>query len=508
MTKKVVTGLLFALILVVVVPVIGVAGRIEFDGCLILAAICFCVFWIFFFFYRAPEENENFFKQHRMEMSFICFCFFFYFAWSVLIPYNQAPDEQMRYWIPLYIFRHNALPVGNETEIVNIVWGQSYAFQPILAYQIQAIAMEIASAFGMAEDHLFYAARLVNVLISTGTITIAIMIGQKLFTGRKIMLFAGLIGLWPMFAFISAYVNNDALGFFAAMLIVYAWLVGRERQWDLRACSLLGIGMSVCLLSYYNAYGFLFCSAFIYAADFFIHRKAWSWKRFVGYGLIMLAICAVLAGWWFVRSALLHNGDFLGLSTSNEMAEELAQPQFKPSQIKTPQNSGLSFFQMLVTRFNHQHGWIVASGISLMGVFGSFNIAMGIKNYIFLFSLLASGFLLFLIAWWQTKRRQMTIEDWVWGITMILAAIFPVALCLYYSYTSDYQPQGRYFLSSLIPVMIAMSYGFIWFDQKINGLNVLTERHWHLPVPCIIVAVEMLSVFSALCKTLFAVYAG
>ena len=59
-------------------------------------------------------------------------------------------------------------------------------------------------------------------------------------------------------------------------------------------------------------------------------------------GLAVVGICAVLAGWWFVRSALLHDGDFLGMRTSAALAEQLAQPAYKPSQHVTPMSSGYS----------------------------------------------------------------------------------------------------------------------------------------------------------------------
>ena len=507
---EILTVFFLAAVIWLSVPDLMKGGRIQYDVYLSMATILFCLFWVDWCLLRGrnKESGAHFLCKYQTEILFVAFCFFMYLAWSVIIPFNQAPDEEMRYLIPKFIYNHGYLPVGNESEIVNKVWGQSYAFQPILAYQVQALAMTAASVLGMAEGQLFYAARFVNVLISTGTVIIALQIGNQFFKGKNALFFAGLIALWPQFVFISVYVNNDALGFFSAMLIFYCWLLGRKKHWNLKTCILLGIGLSLCSLSYFNAYGFIFCSALLYAGDYFAHRREWSAKRFIGYGCMILAICALLAGWWFVRSALLHNGDVLGLTSSSQLAEQIAQPAFKPSQMKNPQNSGLSFIQMLYTPFNKQKGWIYAAAMSFVGVFGNASVAMDLKYYLLLAAELMVGMGAFLVMWFREKRQEMTASDAVWGVTLVMAILCPVCLCLYYSYTSDYQPQGRYFLSALIPAGYLIVLGYNWFEKKINIW--VSEKGLlggiRLPVEKSLVIMQALTIFAVLSNSLFAVY--
>ena len=50
----------------------------------------------------------------------------------------------------------------------------------------------------------------------------------------------------------------------------------------------------------------------------------------------------------------------------------------------------------------------------------------------------------------------MCIRD---SLCMVLTMIIPVALSIYYSYTSDFQPQGRYIMSLLIPLMLFTTIG-------------------------------------------------
>ena len=47
--------------------------------------------------------------------------------------------------------------------------------------------------------------------------------------------------------------------------------------------------------------------------------------------LVALAAAFLVGGWFFIRNAVLHDGDFLGMRTIQESAEEHAQEDFKPS---------------------------------------------------------------------------------------------------------------------------------------------------------------------------------
>ncbi|SDY46608.1 ArnT family glycosyltransferase [Eubacterium barkeri] len=457
-------------------------------------------------------QITRFCKNYYLEILFILFIFTIYMCWAILIPFNQAPDEQMRYLIPKFIFNHGTLPLGDHPEIVNRTWGQSYAYQPILAYQIAAVAMKIGAFFGMPENSLYLSARVCNVLFGTGTAILALAIGRRAFPGKYQFLFPVLLCLWPEVIFINAYVNNDALAFFAATLIFYAWILGHQREWDLRSCIVLALGLSLCFLSYYNAYGFIFCSAFLYAAEYYLNRKKWPLKRFLGYGLMIIGICAVLAGWWFVRSAILYDGDFLGLAASNALAEKLAQPDFKPSAHMTPQNQGYSLLQMLIgpiTLYGHgSRGWLFNSVISIIGVFGNASIAMSMASYLLMGGMVLGGLICAFFCWWCTKRKGMGSYDWIWGMTLFLAILMPVSIGIYYSYTSDYQPQGRYIITLLIPLLYLITWGYIWFQEWINEKLMLLRMHWQLPVQEGLMGMVSCVSFVALCGTLFNYYHG
>ena len=65
-----------------------------------------------------------------------------------------------------------------------------------------------------------------------------------------------------------------------------------------------------------------------------------------------------------------------------------------------------------------------------------------------------------------------TSQKWLTSLTMILAIIIPSALALYYSYTFDFQPQGRYYLPMVVPFMYFLTIGF----EKLVALVVLIVK--------------------------------
>ena len=47
--------------------------------------------------------------------------------------------------------------------------------------------------------------------------------------------------------------------------------------------------------------------------------------------------------------------------------------------------------------------------------------------------------------------------------------MIPIILSIKYSYSIDYQPQGRYIMSILIPIALFMSIGYEYFSEFIEN---------------------------------------
>lgn len=422
------------------------------------------------------EKKNKFLKlitkekwQLWAEVVIIFTAFIIYFSLSCYLPVEKAPDEYMRYDVAEYIFSYHRLPAGYAEEIRNPIWGFSYAFTPYLPSVIAAGLMRIVSFFGGSGTVLIIASRFGNVLAATGCTALAFKIGRKMFSGwdSSLMYTAG-IGVLPQFVFLAAYLNNDIPAVFASMLILLSWLVGRERHWDHKSCILLEIGISLCALTYYNAYGWILCSILYFVVtvlrDQTLRQKG---KHLVLRGGLIAGVVLLLAGWFFIRNAIIYDGDFLGMKTSLEYGEMYAQEEYKPSNRVTFENEGKSLRAML-----DETEWLEDSVDSFFAVFGYMNILVSQKYYDFYRLLLRIGILGFL---WGCIRKKAKGNGLLYGCC-IACTIIPVVLSAINSYSSDYQAQGRYFMPALPAVMLLVTQGYRWLEDELSFLK-LKKRY-------------------------------
>ena len=80
---------------------------------------------------------------------------------------------------------------------------------------------------------------------------------------------------------------------------------------------------------------------------------------------------------------------------------------------------------------------------------------------------------------WKKEHRGGIKQQVVFYGSMVLFCVITIGLSIYYSYTWDFQPQGRYILPVLIPLMylvtlgVEKAYGLVewcfgWLAQKIS----------------------------------------
>lgn len=405
-------------------------------------------------------------KQKIAEIIFVTILTIICFVWSIKMPYKYGSDEEMKMDICQYIYENNKLPNGGDEAVRDENWGISYSFTPILDYMISAGFMKVTAIFTTDFQALLVAARLPSVLSYMGLLIMVIKISKKLFN-KKILqwLFRILIACLPQLIFLGSYINNDCFAVFCISLIIYSWLKGIETKWNIQSCISLGIGIGLCALSYYNAYGYILTSVILFVASFIINQKEhFLKKQFWKKGFIIFVIAFALSGWWFIRSAYLYNGDFLGLKTTDEYGEKYALDKYKPSHRITPKKQGQTLIQML---FGDQ--WIWQTVRSFVAVFGNMTVMFPIQYYIFYIIL----YIIALIGSFLYTRKNKKSEIYkidknkrILEIIFKINVIIPLILSMYYSYFSDFQAQGRYIMPIVIP--------FMYFITK--GINYITKN--------------------------------
>lgn len=380
---------------------------------------------------------------------------------AISMPSNSGPDEGMKMDICKFIAENNRLPHGGEDAVRDITWGISYGFTPILSYIFGGLLMKVTLIFTQDLHTLYVTARMVSCLCYCIMGVFVIKIGDKLFKNKYYKwIFITLTTMLPQVLFIGSYINNDALALMSIAIIVYAWIIGLESKWSIRSCITLAIGIGLCALSYYNAYGYILTSIIVFITYYIVNKI--NYKEFIKKAFLISFITLAISGWWFVRSYIIYDGDFLGLKTTDAYAEKYAIDELKPSNRTTPQNTGINLYTMLI-----KEKWIYITVKSFIAVYGGMEIGMAGYIYAFFILIFFVGFIGYVIKLFQKSYlKNMDKNKKVLEIALIFNIFLPIGLSLYYSYFSDFQPQGRYIMPMLIPFMCFITLGVAYFIEK------------------------------------------
>jgi len=455
--------------------------------------------------------------NYHLLISICYFGLYLVFGLSLLIkqPFGNPPDEYNRFLIPQYIAENGTLPNGYDESIRIGGYGFSYGFQPILPYMFQGYAMRFMGLFTDSEKALLYTARGVNLFLGLCTAWFVLQLSRKWFSDRRFSwLFAFLATFLPQSIFVHTYVNTDSCCMFSIAVMLYGLTGGLESRFAPRDSLLLAAGIILCALSYYNAYGYILSCILIFSV-FFLSRSSsgklqYDVGDFLKKGIFISAVVLLGIGWWFIRSAILYDGDFLGLQARHECALLYAIPEFHPDTRITWQNQGYSLLEMM----KESDFWTL-SVLSFIGVYGPMTITTSLWVYRFYKAMFLLGFLLCVViplsktrmingygVFYETSAfdEKHTFRELLYGsnkafrifyhLNMLFCIVMPLFLSLIYSYATDYQPQGRYLLPALLPVCY----------YTIHGL----EKAWNLQIAAPYTKSRILTCLAALLCTCMA----
>ena len=409
-------------------------------------------------------------KDHSKNKNIYLVCFLiavfiYYFVWSILKPYNYGPDEYVRFPAYYYIFVHNALPTGFSEEIRNELWGFSYAFYfTWLPGLLSVLCMKIVSVFSSASDILLYAARFPSVLAGVLSVFITFKISDTILKDEKTKWFITFfIASIPQFAFLSSYVNNDIFAVTGALIIVYSWVRCAKEKLNLLNSVLMSAGIITVALSYYNSYGWILFSG-LFLLILYIAKKE-ERKNILKYTLLIAGIVILFTGFFVVRNTIVNSGDVFGLRSLAKSSEMYAIDTLKPSARDTLKNQGLPLYALLKDK-----DYIFSTERSFFAAFAYTDVlAPGIVYKIYRYFTLF-GFALFLVSLITgIFKKEKDKKIYLVLLPIVLAAASVVFLSLYYSWGTDYEPQGRYLYPALpaLVVFLGTGYDLIFKIKKI-----------------------------------------
>ena len=100
--------------------------------------------------------------------------------------------------------------------------------------------------------------------------------------------------------------------------------------------------------------------------------------------------------------------------------------------------------------------WIRSTVKSFIAMFGPMRFQMGTKFYMLYLTIFTVGILGYIANFYKFKHIKDMKENKNKGLLEIIFGIniiIPIILSIYYSYCSDFQPQGRYIMPIVMPFM-------------------------------------------------------
>lgn len=444
---------------------------------------------------KQMPENKNTAQKFEKLIIILYFVLYSIIGLSMVYkqPFGNPPDEYNRYLIPEYIAEHGALPNGYEEEIRIGGYGFSYGFQPILPYMLQGYAMRFVKLFTSSRTALFYTARLIDFAMGFLMAYFVLLLSRKWFSDRRLSwLFSFLVTFLPQSIFVHTYVNTDSCCMLSIAIMLYGLTKGLEEDFSTTSCILLSVGIVLCALSYYNAYGYILSCILLFLTFFcnwHSRKPSFTWKPLLQKGLFISLLVLAGISWWFIRSYLLYDGDILGLKTRDACAALYALPEFHPDTRVTWQNQGYSILEMLTGS-----DFLTLTQLSFIGVYGPMTIITSLWVYRFYKLLFGLGLFLSIflpVSFLREKAcgselhlpflKNRPVFRFFYHCNMVFCILMPCALSIWYSYTTDYQPQGRYVLPALIPLCYycvrGLEKGFLAIKKPMKNrtaLNLLT----------------------------------
>lgn len=367
---------------------------------------------------------------------------------------DGGPDEFMRALVPKAIANGNLFPSGYDSDVIYGLGNWSYAFYPqVLGAYVSAFFMILAKLFGFAESQVFIAGRMASILFGIITVqmvsmTVAVLL-RRIVTEdivRVFQLVTGLLmGFWPQFAFLSSYMNNDIVALCGVSIIIFSLSSGIIDGWNITKSVQFSFGVTVVALGYWNACTFALVGIPLFIVSVAAQKSPIQEKvKCVAVAVALAAVCVLP----FYIANLIRYGDLLGMSVFHERYLEWLADGGEV--LQHPWTEGVRALFI-------DSGFVGDTFRSFVGTLGYMSIP--IPNVFFYFYLIlivlgVGGFLTRVEIFFCKKMEKCL------GLCILLACALTIGLFIYYTINVDYQPQGRYIIYLLIPIVIAAALGF------------------------------------------------
>lgn len=362
--------------------------------------------------------------------------------WSLMLPYNDAPDEYSHYPMVRYLAENFGPPTMADVPKTIPV---SYPALSPLGYVPLALPVAL---IGPNHPSAYIAARLMNALIGTSLLIMIYLCVRSLLPSSPYLpvIVTLLAAMQPQLVFTSAYVNNDTTMLLAVAVLWWLWLRLADGDQRLRIYSAIGLVSAISLLSKSNSIGVIFAGIPLVTVLFVVGCWRGSWKvTLCRFSVMVLSFVAICLPWW-IWSISQHHSLF-GWEIHDRWWREFVHTSGIPQGFLTTDK--LSDF-------------ILDTWDSLWGSFGYASVPLTRLDYmtIMLMTGIAVGSLLTLRDRKESETNPTNASYLKW-IVVLFGTASVWGAHLYHSAAFGMSPQGRYVLAALWPLLVLLASGWM-----------------------------------------------
>lgn len=287
-----------------------------------------------------------------------------------------------------------------------------------------------------------------------------VMIGTVIYNIRKESWLIITVALTPQLWYIFSYATSDAWDFFCSFLLIYQAAAKDSilnkaledqcsRRNKILAYAYFGTLSAFIMMGKQNYYVVLLSLFIIFLFRLFKIRTDERHDYIKKYSLILVFFGSVL----LVRHSInYYYYGFNGKEIQAEMYNEHAEDAYKASTPIEERFFTLNLKGRGVTlqELFYEYGFGLTSYKSFVGVFGILKYYCSSTYYRIISCLLA----MLLIAVYLSALKKKSVINMLEIFTVTIIMCLSVIFSIYHSWTSDFQPQGRY----LLPMIISFSY--------------------------------------------------
>lgn len=239
--------------------------------------------------------------------------------------------------------------------------------------------------------------------------------------------------------------NNEIVALCGVAIMCCMLAKGCLGGWTIRKGLLLAVGIIVAALGYWNVYGFILAAIVVFIGSVATQTDLPSGDKITIIGLAALLSAAGTFPFFILNLA--RYGDLTGMSAFHAAYERWLQDGGEV--LQQPYSQGLA-------RLLRDTEYLKLTVKSFVGYFGYMAIPLSRALYRVYCAIAAAG----VAAYAFHARAYKGRYSKPFYLAAAFSSFVTIALTLYYTLKVDYQPQGRYVIYILIPLVLLMALGF------------------------------------------------